>query len=253
MRRRRVSTSGAMKHSGQHGLDWIERALSFHRKLHKAILLVLLQTSRLATAGQRQTVVQRPSVLQQEVVTPMPQEWTIPTNLVKWYGRCNLQHVHDWWGGLGSPAWCMGTLLWCMYQAFSCSFHLTCIQASQDLGATRNGGILRNLMRHLKRVWLGARGANSSCYCFEVTWKGMVWCFLKRWPERTQPQWPHGSFATSWNGRPLWSTTLIGSSFHNWGGKPVPPVAWQPSVQPGLLECERRWAVGSRDSLTAPQ
>ena len=75
----------------------LKRALSFHRKLHKAILLVLLQTSRLAAAGQRQTVVQRPSVLQQEVVTPMRQEWTIPTNLVKRYGRCNLQHVHDWW------------------------------------------------------------------------------------------------------------------------------------------------------------
>ena len=208
MRRRRVSTSGAMKHSGQHGLDWNVHSV-FTGSCTKQSCWFCCKRQGLQLQDNDRPWFSDPVCCNK-----------------RWWPRCGRSGLFPptWWndtgaaicsmfmtgGRFGVPAWCMGTLLWCMYQAFSCSFHLTCIQASQDLGATRNGGILRNLMRHLKRIWLGARGANSSCYCFEVTWKGMVWCFLRRWPERTQPQWPHGSFATSWNGRPLWSTTLIG-------------------------------------------
>ena len=75
----------------------LQQALSFHRKLHAAILLVLLKTSRLAASAQ--TVAPRFQQLDAAPlpVPPVPSQWCVPSKLVKRYGQQNLGHLHRWW------------------------------------------------------------------------------------------------------------------------------------------------------------
>ena len=79
--------------------DWLglHGALKFHRELHRAILLVLLQTSRLAAASDAKPPVTQ-AIPEREVPAPiMPAAWQIPEKLIKRYGMINLQHIHNWW------------------------------------------------------------------------------------------------------------------------------------------------------------
>ena len=89
--------------------DWVilNGALSFHRKLHRAILLVLLQTSRMANVRSSRPVAMH-VVPQAVIVEPtLPAEWKIPGSLVKRYGADNLAQLHTWWTRWG-PAMMQG-------------------------------------------------------------------------------------------------------------------------------------------------
>ena len=79
----------------------LRTALDFHRKLHRAILLVLLKTSRLASTSQRQPQVARPPAPPVVVEPVLPLQWTVTTKLVSRYGEVNLQHIHAWWQARG--------------------------------------------------------------------------------------------------------------------------------------------------------
>jgi len=75
----------------------MQQALHFYRKLHADILLVLLQTSRMAVQGQSNSVVQPSVAPSPDLVLKVPETWTIPDRLFKRYGQHNLQQVHQWW------------------------------------------------------------------------------------------------------------------------------------------------------------
>ena len=77
------------------------KAVHFHRRLHVAILQVLLQTSRVAAA--EQTPAPKP-VLTSEVGVPqqvVPATWVIPDKAIRRYGRDILEHMHAWWTAQG--------------------------------------------------------------------------------------------------------------------------------------------------------
>lgn len=79
--------------------DWLGLygALDFHRQLHRAILLVLLKTSRLAAASEVKPAAPEAVPGPVQPVLPVPTVWRIPDKLIKRYGITNLQHVHNWW------------------------------------------------------------------------------------------------------------------------------------------------------------
>jgi hypothetical protein len=79
----------------------LRSALEFHRKLHRAILLVLLKTSRLASASQRSQTVDRAPAPAAIVEPVLPMQWTITNKLVSRYGEVNLQQIHAWWQARG--------------------------------------------------------------------------------------------------------------------------------------------------------
>ena len=87
----------------------LKQALQVHRDLHRAILLVLLKTSRMAVSAKPVAPVV-PSV-QPSPVAPivLPAAWHIPPKMVRRYGRCNVEYLHSWWVQCG-PAMLEGTL-----------------------------------------------------------------------------------------------------------------------------------------------
>ena len=83
----------------------LETALTDRRRLHVALLLMLLKQSRLATQDQpRSRPVQQVAHPGVTVAMPaVPAEWTMPTKLFKRYGRENVEAVHRWWAACGRP------------------------------------------------------------------------------------------------------------------------------------------------------
>ena len=80
--------------------EGLQSAQAFHRKLHSAILRVLVQTSRMATAAQ-----QKPSATQVQVpeapVPRLPAQWEVSPALTRRYGQVNMDHLHSWWMARG--------------------------------------------------------------------------------------------------------------------------------------------------------
>ena len=102
-------------------------ALDFHRKLHRAILQVLLLTSRMAAADQQRTPKPTPKEIPQVDLPPPPSTWVIPTTMLRRYGRVNAQWVNDWWTtkgpammeGSGPLVHVAGLQLFCAFNLFS--------------------------------------------------------------------------------------------------------------------------------------
>ena len=79
-------------------------ALAFHRKLHHAILRVLLSTGRKAMREQQSAPKFRP-VQGVEGGAPLqapPATWQLPAHMLSRYGQANVQAVHQWWSAIGS-------------------------------------------------------------------------------------------------------------------------------------------------------
>ena len=87
--------------------DGLARALTQHRKLHRAILLVLLKSGRKAHLDdqKRQIVpvpIQRVAPAPSQPMPVVPARWTFPEQMVKRYGRVNVEKVHEWWSAKGA-------------------------------------------------------------------------------------------------------------------------------------------------------
>ena len=82
-------------------------ALTQHRQLHQAILLVLLQSGRKAhLAEQQQGKVPQPAPRAgPQSLAPMPvapSSWQFQDNMVRRYGEVNARMIHSWWHQVGT-------------------------------------------------------------------------------------------------------------------------------------------------------
>ena len=82
-------------------------ALTQHRQLHQAILLVLLQSGRKAhLAEQQQGKVPQPAPRAgPQSLAPMPvapSSWEFQDNMVRRYGEVNARMIHSWWHQVGT-------------------------------------------------------------------------------------------------------------------------------------------------------
>lgn len=79
-------------------------ALESHRKLHKAILQVLLKTGRKAMAAQQAAPAYRKVEVPEASVVPTAPHagWHLPTKMFVKYGQANVAAVHRWWSAIGN-------------------------------------------------------------------------------------------------------------------------------------------------------
>eukprot|EP00435_Cladocopium_sp_Y103_P021342 s684_g5.t1 len=87
--------------------EGLARALTFHRKLHRAILMVLLQSGRKAHGEeQKRGVVPTPQVRRAPPpAAPMPAapaRWLFQESMVARYGEVNTTKIHEWWSQVGT-------------------------------------------------------------------------------------------------------------------------------------------------------
>ncbi|CAL1129477.1 unnamed protein product [Cladocopium goreaui] len=85
----------------------VAHALTQNRKLHRAILMVLLQSGRKAhREEQRWATMPTPQVRQPRGVFPemprAPEAWTFPEKMIKRYGERNVRQIHEWWSSVGT-------------------------------------------------------------------------------------------------------------------------------------------------------
>ena len=144
-----------------------QHALNFHRKLHAAIQLVLLETSRIAVQAQQLPKPEPVVDLQPDPVLQVPAAWSIPPKLVKRYGSFNLQQVHNWWTEWG-PRMMRGDQP-LKYIAGIQLFLSIFTQVTRVHGAFPSDGTPKRRRYQFLHVTVGAIGASFSCSYFGVT------------------------------------------------------------------------------------
>eukprot|EP00435_Cladocopium_sp_Y103_P054503 s775_g17.t1 len=77
-------------------------ALQFHRKLHHAILQVLLRTARKSVQEKKPDYAYRQVVETVEPpAMPLPDTWVLPSKMFLRHGQANVEAVHSWWQQIG--------------------------------------------------------------------------------------------------------------------------------------------------------
>ena len=82
----------------------LSAALVFHRKLHRAILQVLLQSGRKAMVAQTAAPAYQPATMSISEPCQAPAVWQLPHRLFARYGRENMVALHQWWSVTGARA-----------------------------------------------------------------------------------------------------------------------------------------------------